>query len=107
MGILGSIRVAAMTVFTVGGLSGAKYGFLDRQGKRARTLIGRPTRDPHLADGVYGAPGPAPLRFAVLGDSVAAGLGAESTDLLPGVLLARGLAEESGRPVELTTYAVV
>ncbi|MEV4310628.1 SGNH/GDSL hydrolase family protein [Actinocrispum sp. NPDC049592] len=107
MGVLGSIRVAAMTVFTVGGLSGAMYGFLDRQGKRARTLIGRPTRDPHLADGVYGAPGPAPLRFAVLGDSVAAGLGAESTDMLPGVLLARGLAEESGRPVELTTYAIV
>jgi lysophospholipase L1-like esterase len=107
LGILRSLRVAAMTACTVGGLSGAMYGLLTGQSKRARILIGRPTQDPHVADGLYGGPGPAPLKFAVLGDSVAAGLGAENTDLLPGVLLARGLAEESGRPVELTTYAVV
>jgi lysophospholipase L1-like esterase len=107
MGYLRTLRVTAMTVGTVGGLSGAAYGFLSGQGRRARTLIGRPTRDPHTGDGVYPAPGPNPLRFAVLGDSIAAGLGAESTDLLLGVLLARGLAAESGRSVELTTYAVV
>jgi lysophospholipase L1-like esterase len=107
MGILGGLRVAAMTVGTVGGLSGAMYGLLTEQGKRARTLIGRHTRAPHVADGFHPASGPDPLKFAVLGDSVAAGLGAECTDLLPGVLLARGLAEESGRPVRLTTYAVV
>ncbi|TCO58486.1 SGNH/GDSL hydrolase family protein [Actinocrispum wychmicini] len=107
MGVLRTLRVTAMTVGTVGGLSGAMYGLLSGQGKRARSLIGRPTHDPHQADGFHPAPGVNPLKFAVLGDSVAAGLGAESTDLLPGVLLARGLAEEYGRPVRLTTYAVV
>jgi lysophospholipase L1-like esterase len=107
MGVLRSMRIGAMTVCTLGGLSGAMYGLLTGQGKRARTLIGRPTKDPHRADGIYPAPGPAPLRFAVLGDSLAAGLGAEQASQLPGVLLARGLAEESGRPVELKTYARV
>ena len=43
----------------------------------------------------------------MLGDSTAAGLGAPTTDQLPGVLLARGLAEESGDPVRLVTHAVV
>jgi lysophospholipase L1-like esterase len=107
MGLMRSLRVTVMTLGTLGGLSGAMYGLLTGQGRRARVLIGRPTKDPHRADGVYPAPGPNPLKFAVLGDSVAAGLGAESTDMLPGVLLARGLAEESGRPVRLTTYAMV
>ena len=46
------------------------------------------------------------LAFAVFGDSSAAGLGAESADRLPGVVLARGLAEELGRPVRLVTHAV-
>jgi lysophospholipase L1-like esterase len=107
MGYLRTLRVTAMTLGTVGGLSGAMYGLLTGQGKRARLVIGSPTGDPHRADGVYGPPGSTPLKFAVLGDSVAAGLGAETRDLLPGVLLARGLAEETGRPVLLTTHAVV
>jgi lysophospholipase L1-like esterase len=107
MGALRSLRVTAMTVCTVGGLSGAMYGLLTGQGKRARILIGSPTTAPLLADGMYPAPGPNPLKFAVLGDSVAAGLGAETAESLPGVLLARGLAEEAGRPVQLRTYAVV
>jgi lysophospholipase L1-like esterase len=106
MGLLRSVRVAAMTVCTVGGLSGAMYGLLNGQGKRARTLIGRPTTAPPTADGYYPAPGTNALRFAVLGDSIAAGCGAESAELVPGVLLARGLAEESGRTVHLTTFAV-
>ncbi|WP_248782375.1 SGNH/GDSL hydrolase family protein [Saccharothrix syringae] len=48
----------------------------------------------------------APLRFAVLGDSLAAGLGVDEPDQLPGVLLARGLADETGRAVRLETHAV-
>jgi lysophospholipase L1-like esterase len=107
MGYLRTFGVTAMALGTVGGLSGAMYGLLTGQGRRARMLIGSPTSDPHRADGLYGPPGSNPLRFAVLGDSVAAGLGAESTELLPGVLLARGLADETNRAVELTTYAVV
>ncbi|WP_260479324.1 SGNH/GDSL hydrolase family protein [Kibdelosporangium aridum] len=107
MGILRGIRVAAVTLCGVGGLSGAMYGLLTGQGKRARTLIGRSTTDPHRADGVYPGGVGSVLKFAVLGDSLAAGLGAENADLLPGVLLARGLVEETGRSVRLTTYARV
>jgi lysophospholipase L1-like esterase len=103
---MGKVRTLGVTIGALGGLSGAMYGLLTGQGRHARAVIGRPKGAPLVADGVYPAPGPRPLRFAVFGDSVAAGLGAETTDVLPGVLLARGLAQESGRPVELTTYAI-
>jgi lysophospholipase L1-like esterase len=113
----GLIRTTAMAVGAVGGLSGAMYGLLFEQSKRARRTIGKPHGQPLRADGVYlpGGTGPLPpsdpraagaLRFAVIGDSSAAGLGADDTDHLPGVLIARGLAEEAGRPVRLDTYAV-
>ncbi|MCT2585617.1 SGNH/GDSL hydrolase family protein [Actinophytocola gossypii] len=99
---------------SVGGLSGAAYGLLNGQSKRARTIIGKTVALPLNADGVYLPDGsgpvadePAdPLSFAVLGDSLAAGLGAETVGRLPGVILAKGLAEESGRPVRLATHAV-
>ncbi|WP_424184290.1 hypothetical protein ACOBQX_20525 [Actinokineospora sp. G85] len=107
-------RALALTAGSVGGLSGAAYSLFTSQSRQARTLIGTPTETPHLADGHYlpDGTGPLPLAdadrlltLAVLGDSTAAGLGAESPDHLPGVLLARGLAEESTRAVRLTTHA--
>lgn len=103
---------------SVGGLSGAAYGLLTGQSRHARTIIGVPTGLPLNADGVYLPDGrgplpPAPvltdrdyLSFAMLGDSLAAGLGAESPELLPGVRLAQGIAEETDRPVRLVTHAV-
>lgn len=99
---------------SVGGLSGAAYGLLNGQSRRARTIIGAPQDLPHNADGIYlpDRSGPLPpargteLSFAMIGDSLAAGLGAELAEQLPGVNLAKGLAEESGRPVRLTTHAV-
>jgi lysophospholipase L1-like esterase len=102
----------------IGGLSGAAYGLLNGQSRRARSVIGVPRALPLNADGVYlpdgGGPHAGPdhellaglMSFAVLGDSLAAGVGAESGDRLPGVLLAKGVAEESGRPVRLTTHAI-
>jgi lysophospholipase L1-like esterase len=108
------LRTVMLAAGSVGGLSGAAYGLLNGQSRRARTIIGRPTELPLNADGVYLPDGSGPvldepagvLSFAVLGDSLAAGLGAETTDGLPGVCLARGLAEETGRPVRLTTHAI-
>lgn len=98
---------------SVGGLSGAAYGLLTGQSRRARLLIGAPRDLPLNADGEYLPDGAGPLppsrdslSFAMLGDSLAAGLGAESADRLPGVHLAKGLAEESGRPVRLVTHAI-
>jgi len=99
---------------SVGGLSGAAYGLLNGQSKRARTIIGLPRDLPLNADGLYFPDGSGPfppsrgdsLSFAVLGDSLAAGLGAELPDQLPAVRLARGLADELDRPVRLVTHAI-
>lgn len=91
--------------------AGTAYGLLIEQSKRARKVIGPTTRQPPRADGAYfprsGVPSGAELMLAIIGDSTAAGLGCEQAEELPGVLLARGLAEETGRPVCLQTYAVV
>jgi lysophospholipase L1-like esterase len=109
-----AIKALIFTAGSVGGLSGAAYGLLNGQSKRARTIIGTPRELPLNADGTYLPDGTGPflpshgdaLSFAILGDSLAAGLGAESPDLLPGVRLARGLADEVGRPVRLLTHAI-
>jgi lysophospholipase L1-like esterase len=114
---MAGVRVLRAIVFaagSVGGLSGAAYGLLNGQSRRARSIIGKHTDLALNADGVYlpNGTGPfvesddSPLTFAVFGDSLAAGIGAESPDRLPGVLLAIGLAEEIGRPVKLTTHAI-
>ena len=108
------LRAIVFAAGSVGGLSGVAYGLLNGQSKHARSIIGRHLDLPLNADGMYLPNGAGPfldtndhmLTFAVLGDSLAAGIGAESTDRLPGVLLAKGLAEESGRPVRLTTHAI-
>src|SRR5699024_7087781 len=47
------------------------------------------------------------VHMMIFADSLAAGLGADSPDELPGVLLARGLAEESGLNVRLSIKAIV
>src|SRR5262245_59598584 len=100
---------------SVGGLSGAPYGLRTGQSRRARSIIGMPRDLPLNADGLYfpDGSGPVPasrgdhsLSFAMLGDSLAAGLGAELPDQLPGVRLARGLADELARPVRLVTHAI-
>jgi lysophospholipase L1-like esterase len=108
------LRAIAFAAGSVGGLSAAAYGLLDGQSKRARSIIGKHKDLPLNADGVYLPNGTGPflrprrgvLKFAVLGDSLGAGIGAESTNRLPGVLLAKGIAEEIDRPVRLCTHAV-
>jgi lysophospholipase L1-like esterase len=108
------LRALVLGAGSVGGLSGAAYGLLNGQSRRARTLIGKSNDLPLNADGVYLPDGTGPvtdephgvLTFAMLGDSLAAGLGAEREDRLPGVHLAHGLAEEAGRPVRLSTHAI-
>jgi lysophospholipase L1-like esterase len=99
---------------SLGGLSGAAYGLLTGQSRRARTIIGMPRELPLNADGRYLPDGTGPLApfrgdalsFAMLGDSLAAGLGAEAPERLPGVLLAKALADELDRPVRLVTHAI-
>lgn len=99
-------RLLAVVAGALGGLTGVAYGLFTEQSRRARVVIGVPDAPPLRADGVYGGGDGTPVRFAVLGDSMAAGLGVDDPAELPGVVLATGLADEAGSPVRLETYAI-
>lgn len=106
--------VAALGAGSLGTAAGGTYRLLMAQATQARRVIGKPTGLPPRADGVYAPHGGPPdpdgvhqLLLVVLGDSTAAGLGCDSPEELPGVLLARALAEETGVPVRLGTHARV
>jgi lysophospholipase L1-like esterase len=96
------------------GLLGSAVGFLWAQSLIARHRVGHPREEPFAVDGRYepragtarAEPGP-PLRMVMLGDSGGAGLGAATMDDTPAVVVARGLADASGRPVELRNRSVV
>jgi len=82
---------------------------LTRQAAVARRRIGKPLGEDALdADRVWGRrfDGP-PRELVVLGDSIAAGLGAERRKDTLGARLAKGLARAERRPVRLRTAAVV
>lgn len=60
------------------------------------------------ATGYYAGDQPGePLHLALLGDSLAVGVGCESPAQTVGALLAKGLAAEAARPVQLYNVAVV
>ena len=117
LAVKGALAAAASVGLFVGGSSAARAG-LQRQAKLAQERIGL-AEAPPLRDGVYRVDGsylpPAraarrkisALRMAMLGDSSSAGFGAGDEDSLPGVMLARALAAELGRPVQLFTHAMV
>lgn len=104
-------RIAAMAAYGGGGLTfiGALgVGVMAVEAQLARRWIGRPFgAEGPRADGVYGAGPGDPLELAVLGDSSAGGLGAETAAETPGAIIANGLAATSGRRVRLTTVARV
>ena len=50
---------------------------------------------------------PFDLHLMIFGDSTATGYGCQIADEVPGVLIARGLAEESGKRIRLSTKAIV
>ncbi|MDV8002757.1 SGNH/GDSL hydrolase family protein [Rhodococcus sp. IEGM 1408] len=111
-----AVNVALVAVGTVGVYRGT-YELLAQQARIARRIIPKSWDRPFGSDGLY-RPGAAiaePWRpgmtcdfhLMIFGDSLAAGLGAADAGQVPGVLLARGLAEESGRNVQLSTKAIV
>ncbi len=96
----------------LGGLAGGTaYGareLLHRQAAQARRAIGKPLgEDAPVADRHYKKKLGAPVDLLVLGDSIAAGLGAERAKHTLGGRLARGIAKRAGRSVRLRTGAVV
>jgi lysophospholipase L1-like esterase len=81
---------------------------LTAQAKLARRKIGNVKDKPPDPNGVYGVHlGGPPLRMAVLGDSAAAGYGAQVPEDTFGAFLATGLADVTQRPVILTCVASV
>ncbi len=87
------------------------------QAARARRVIPHSWDIPPRADGVYTAAGgpvqrwqrgmPVDLHLMIFGDSTATGYGCRDAGEVPGVLLARGLAERSGKRIRLSTKAIV
>ncbi len=81
------------------------YGTLQTQVAIARHVIGADS-GPGLDDeGTYGAGFGDAFRLLVLGDSTAAGVGADLAQHTVGATVATGVAALSGRPVELRNVA--
>jgi len=104
-------KLATAAAFGGGGLGligGSLWGLLKVEAKLARLKIGKATTAPPDPSGLYGGQLPGtPIRLAVLGDSGAAGYGAELPAETFGAFLATGLSDLAGRPVYLRSVAVV
>lgn len=104
-------RVATAALYGGGGLVGlgaAAAGVLVTQGLMAKRTIGLRREAAPYADGYYGPKRRGTsLRFVVLGDSSAAGLGADSPLETLGARLAQGIVEAADRPVRYVNVAVV
>lgn len=105
-------RILATSVLAVAaGAAASSYGFrelLHRQAATARRLIGKPLGEvAPAADRVWKSKYGDPLDLLMVGDSIAAGLGAERRKDTLGGRLSKGLAKHTGRAVRLRTVAVV
>lgn len=105
-----ALVAAGVTLAGLGVTTGGGRELLRRQAAIARARIGKPLGEEALpADKTWKKKSYAgtPLDLLVLGDSIAAGLGAERPKDTLGARVARGLAGELHRPVRLRTVAVV
>ncbi|MGL5929167.1 MAG: SGNH/GDSL hydrolase family protein [Dermatophilaceae bacterium] len=107
-------RIAATAAYGGGGLAAAGaalgalgYGVIKAEAALARRVIGRPFDDSPDDGGRYGTGHGEPVQLVMLGDSSAAGLGADSPHETVGAIVASGVAALTGRPVQLTNTAVV
>lgn len=108
---------AAATLASTGSVYIGLRNLLSGQADQARQVIPKSWNVPPRADGVY-SPGGGPverwhrgdpfdLHLMIFGDSTATGYGCRTADEVPGVLIARGLAEQSGKRIRLSTKAIV
>jgi lysophospholipase L1-like esterase len=116
-------RRSTIALATAGALASTGTAYLGArnllvgQATHARTLIPKSWDIPPRADGVYTRGGgpverwhrgvPVDLHLMIFGDSTATGYGCMSAEEVPGVLIARGLAEQTGKRVRLSTKAIV
>lgn len=111
-----TLAVAGVLASTGGAMVGAR-NLLTGQAQQARNVIPKSRGIPPRADGVYFPGGGAVRRWdrsmdvglhlMVFGDSTAAGYGCRRAEEVPGALVARGLAEATGRPIRLSIKAII
>lgn len=108
---------AAATLASTGSAYIGARNLLTGQAAKARRVIPKSWDVPPRADGVYVAGGgpvqhfergvPFDIHLMIFGDSTATGYGCHEPDEVPGVLIARGLAEQLGKRIRLSTKAIV
>ena len=108
---------AAATLASTGTAYVGARNLLSGQADKARRVIPKTWDVPPRADGVYERGSgpvqrwyrgvPFDLHLMIFGDSTATGYGCRGADEVPGVLITRGLAEESGKRIRLSTKAIV
>lgn len=105
------VRIAAIAAVGVGLTAGSMMGarrLLQAQAAAARRIIGKPLgEEAHRADRTYKPKFGEPLELLLLGDSIAAGLGAATPKQTLGAQLAKRVALHTGRAVRLQTAARV
>ncbi len=103
-------RIVRAAMLGTGGLLGigaATAGVLAAQTRNARKSIGPRTESAPYADGRYGQARGTSDRLVMMGDSIAAGLGADSAKDTVGAVLASLVAEYDNRQVVLSNVATV
>jgi lysophospholipase L1-like esterase len=100
-------RTAAVGSGSLIGIGAAAAGLLAAQARGVKRSIGPRRTVPPYQDGRYGNRSGTSIRLALLGDSVAAGLGAYTPSQTLGGKLAEDLSRASGRGVVLINHAVV
>lgn len=100
-------RAAAYGGAGVLGVGAAALGGLIAQSQAARKAIGPRRVSPPYSDRRYGQAKGTSLRLVLMGDSAAAGLGADNARDTVGAVLASIVAEYSGQPVVLSCTAEV
>jgi len=116
-------RRSTVALATAGALASTGTAYLGArnllvgQATHARTVIPKSFDAPPRADGVYRRGGGPPRRWyrgmtvdlhlMIFGDSTATGYGCTAAEEVPGVMIARGLAELTGMRIRLSTKAIV
>jgi lysophospholipase L1-like esterase len=90
----------------IGVLGLAGYGVLKVEALLARRTVGQHFTGAPDDNGQYGSGLGRPVQLLVLGDSSAAGMGADNAQQTVGAIIAHGVSALSGRPVRLTNVAV-
>jgi lysophospholipase L1-like esterase len=91
----------------IGVLGLVGFGVLRVEAKLARRIVGQPFDGAPDDNGRYGSGLGYPVQLLVLGDSSAAGMGADTAQQTVGAIIAHGVSALSGRPVQLTNVAVI